>query len=366
MVYNHRTDHSFAPDLEFWRSIENFLIAFPYKTGVTNFIISERFIKYYERRTKESFDVTNEDTDIYGKPLTRKYHLLGPQKVYLEDISNTERMAINPQNIRIEINNIGKIIRFLEKCIKDSERVKKFQHFFESIYQYLVDLLNFNPELEEIRRHGLDDRTNPQFESRKRDFINRNGGIMSKIELLDEFNRICREHYVPFIMFTLYDKCYVVHTTDIFTEKSIQNLPIFLSHPDLQHANELFVEAYHQKNSGNYKECIAKIREGLEAIRDYIYDKYSLTKGTNLHNDMEKLFNNFSSRVFDYTKIPEEDPDKLEKIKDYLRDSVLLTVKFGNFGHHTISNPDLLEENTSYFTLGLIASILPYLNYILK
>ncbi len=163
-----------------------------------------------------------------------------------------------------------------------------------------------------------------------------------------------------------YDKCYVLHTTDIFIEKSIQELPIFLSQPDLQHANELFAEAFNQRNSGNNKECLANIREGLETIRDYIYNKYSLTKGTNLHSDLEKLFNKFSSTVFNYTKIPEEDPEKLKKIADYLRDSVLLAVKFGNFGHHTISNPDLLEGNTSHFTLGLIASILPYLNYILK
>ena len=366
MTYIHKTNHSFTPDLEFWRSIENFLIAFPYKTGVTNFIISERFIKYYERRTKESFDVTDKDTDIYGKSLSLEYHLVGVQKVYLNDIGIMERRAINPQNIRIEINYIGKTIRFLEKCIKDSEKVKKFQHFFECIYQYLLDLLNFNPELEEIRRHGLEDQTTPQFESRKKDFINKNGGILSTQELLDEFNRICREHDVPFIMFTFYNKCYVVHTTDIFIEQSIQNLPIFLSQPDLQPANELFVDAFNQRNSGNYKRCLGKIREGLEAIRDYIYDNYSLTKGTNLHNDMEKLFNNFSSTVFDYTKIPEQDPKKLKKIVDYLRDSVLLAVKFGNFGHHTIKNPNLLEENTSYFTLGLVAAILPYLNYILK
>lgn len=189
---------------------------------------------------------------------------------------------------------------------------------------------------------------------------------MTLKEYLDKFNNVCRIHKVPFIIFPFYDKCYVVHTTDIFIEKVIQDLPIFLSHPDLRHTNKLFVESYRQRNSGNYKECLAKIRDGLEAIRDYIYNKYSLTSGTNLHNDMERLFNSFSSMVFDYTKIPEEDPVKLKKIVDYLRDSVLLAVKFGNFGHHTISNPDLLEDNTSYFTLGLIASILPYLNDILK
>jgi hypothetical protein len=317
-------------------------------------------------KIKESFDITDRETDIYGKPIRRKYHLVGLQKIYLEDIGSIERSAINPQNIRIDINKIGKIIRFLEKNIKDSERVKKFQHFFESIYHYLLELLDFNPELEEIRRHGLEDQSSPQFERRKIDFITTNGGIMSIKELIDEFNRICRKHDVPFIMFTLYDKCYVVHTTDIFIEKSIQNLPIFLSDPDLQHTNELFVEAYSQRNSGNNKECLARIREGLEAIRDYIYNKYSLTKGTNLHNDMERLFDNFSNTVFNYTKIPESDLTKLNKITNYLRDAVLLAVKFGNFGHHKIQDLNLLEDNTSNFALGLIASILPYINYILK
>ena len=50
---------------------------------------------------------------------------------------------------------------------------------------------------------------------------------------------------------------------------------------------------------------------------------------------------------FDYTKIPESDLSKLKIITDYLRDSVLLTVKLGNFGHHTLTNPSLVEKNIS-------------------
>lgn len=81
---------------------------------------------------------------------------------------------------------------------------------------------------------------------------------------------------------------------------------------------------------------------------------------------MEKLFNTYSTTVFDFAKIPETNPIKLNKITGYLRDSILLAVKFGNFGHHPLVNPSLAETNTSYFALGLVASVLPYLYYLLK
>ena len=369
MTYNHKTNFSCTPDLEFWRSMENLLTSFPYRQGSTGYIPSNEFINnFYERQYEEKFDVDNNDNDIYGNPIIRKYiwSASGRQKLYLDEMDEEQKRVIQPRQINKNINAMGKVIRFLSNSISNPDKVYKFQHFLESAFYFLEQIIKLNPELGVISSAGLRDQSHHNYNQRKSEFINRNGGIMSLKEFLDKFNNICRIHKIPFVMFSFYEACYVVHTTDIFVDKAIQDLPIFLSQPDLQHANELFVEAFNQRNSGNNKECLAKIREGLEAIRDYIYNKYSLTKGTNLHNDMERLFNSFSSTVFDYTKIPEEDPDKLIKITDYLRDSVLLAVKFGNFGHHTISNRDLLEDNTSYFTLGLIASILPYLNYILK
>ena len=369
MTYNHRTNHSYTPDLDFWRSIENLFNAFPYRRERTGYIASNEFItNFYERSYEEKFDIGNNDTDIYGNPITRKFiwNISVNQKLYLDEMDEEQRSSIDVRQINKEINPLGKVIKFLSNNISNSDNVYKFQHFLEGTYYFLEEIIKLNPELGVMRSAGLGNKNDPNYERRKSEYLNKNGGLMTLNEYIDKFNEICRIHNVPFIMLTFYDSCYVVHTTDIFIEKALQDLPIFLSQPDLQHANELFVEAFNQRNSNNYKECLAKIREGLEAFRDYIYDKYSFIKGTNLHNDMEKLFNNFSSTVFDYTKIPEEDSDKLEKITNYLRDSVLLAVKFGNFGHHTISNPDLLEKNTSYFTLGLIASILPYLNYILK
>ena len=368
MTYNHRTEHSYTPDVDFWRSLENLLNAFPYRQEKTGYIPSNEFItNFYERRYEEKFDIDNNDVDIYGDPIIRKYiWSRGGQRLYLDEMDEDQRNSIDVRHINKEINSMGKIIKFMSNNISSLDKVYKFQHILESTYYFLDEIIKLNPELGLIRSAGLSDKGRSDYERRKNEFLNKNGGIMTLKEYIDKFNGICRIHKVPFIMLTFYDACYVVHTTDIFIEKAIQDLPIFLSQPELQHANELFVEAYNQRNSGNYKECLAKIREGLESARDYIYDKYSLSKSTNLHNDMEKLFTNFSSTVFDYSRIPEDDPSKLTKIVDYLRDSVLLTVKFGNFGHHTISNPALIEKNTSYFTLGLIASILPYLNHILK
>jgi hypothetical protein len=369
MTYNHKTDHSHTPDLDFWRSMENLLNAFPYKQEKTGYIPSNEFItNFYERRYEEKFDVDNNDVDIYGKPITGKYiwNISGNQRLYLDEMDEDQRNRIEVRRINKEINSMGKIIKFLSNNISEPDKVNKFQHILESTYYFLEEITKLNPELGVIGSAGLGDKSSPNYERKKSEFLSKNGGIMTLKEYTDKFNDICRIHRVPFIMLTFYDACYVVHITDIFIQKAIQDLPIFLSQPDLQHANELFVEAFNQRNAGNYKECLAKIREGLEAIRDYIYNKFSLTKGTNLHNDMKNLFNSFSSTVFDYTKIPEQNPSKLNKIVDYLRDSVLLALKFGNFGHHTISNPNLIENNTSYFTLGLIASILPYLNYILK
>ena len=175
-----------------------------------------------------------------------------------------------------------------------------------------------------------------------------------------------RAHSIPFVMFVFNDNCYVIHTTDIFVEKIIQEIPVFLTNPNLQEANRKFIKAYTLRNEGNHKDCLAKVREGLEFARDYIFNRYGLSKSTSVHLDFEQLFNTHSAMVFDFTKIPEDDSTKLNKIADYLRDSVLLTVKLGNFGHHTLSRPHLLEDNTSIFILGLTASIIPYIIYLLR
>ena len=326
--------------------------------------------KIFERRCEEKFDIDNNDTDIYGKLITRKYiwNINVNQRLYLDEMDDDERRGIEPRQINKEINPIGKLFKFLSNCISDSDKVYKFQHFLEGAYYFLDEIIKFNPELGVMRSAGLSNPNDPNYERRKNEFLNKNGGMMTLKEFLDKFNEICRIHSVPFVMFTFYDECYVVHTTDIFIEKAIQDLPLFLSHQDLRPANELFVEAYREKDSGNDKECLAKVREGIELVRDYIYSRYSSLPTTthSPHYDFKILFDNHSDTVFDFTKIPENDPNKLQIIKDYLRDTILLAVKYGNFGHHTLPNPSLVENNTSYFTLGLIASVLPYILYLLK
>lgn len=369
MTYSHKTDNNYTPDLEFWRSMENLLIAFPYRQGTTGYIPSNELINnFYERRYEEKFDIDNNDTDIYSKPITRKYiwNISVNQRLYLDEMDEDEKRGIEPRQINKEINPMGKVIKFLSNSISNSDKVYKFQHFLESAYYFLEQIIKLNPELGVIRSAGLNNKSHPNYEQKKSKYLNKNGGMMDLKEFLDKFNDIFRTHNVPFVMYTIYDECYVVHTTDIFTEKAILDLPIFLSHPDLKPANQLFVEAYRERASGNDKGCLGKIREGLEAIRDYIYTRYSLTKGRTLSNDMENLFNTHSTIVFDLTKIPESDPIKLKIITKSLKDSVLLAIRFGNFGHHTLTDPSLAEKNTSYFTLGLVASVLPYLFYLLK
>ena len=103
-------------------------------------------------------------------------------------------------------------------------------------------------------------------------------------------------------------------------------------------------------------------------IRDYIFSQYTSLPPptTSPHNDFKILFDNHSSVVFDYSKIPETDLKKLNIITDYLKDVILLAIKFGNFGRHTLTNHRLVEANTSYLALGLVASILPYIFYLLR
>jgi len=366
MSYSHRTNHSFSPDLEFWRSVEIFIEAFPYVQGNKGGLKSDDFLNYYEQKCNESFDIRFNDTDVYGRSLSRAFIWNPSHRSYLDEMGSIQRNNINPTKIQQERNSTGRVVKFLSNSISNPDKVYKFQHFFESAYYYLIDILNLNPDLPIVGQYGLDDRNNPQFQTRWDNFKTANGGLLQATDFINGFNKICRVHNVPFIMFVLNDNCYVVHTTDIFVEKIIQEIPLFLIDPDLSGANNLLIQAYVQRSEGNHKNCLTKMREGLEAIRDYIYNRYNLTKSTSVHNDFGHLFNTHAATVFDFTKIPEDDPIKLKKIVDYIRDTVLLTVKKGNFGPHTLTRPHLLEENTSIFALGLVASVIPYVIYLLQ
>jgi len=366
MSYSHKTKHAFTPSLEFWRSLENFLESFPYKQENTGYLTGNEFINYYERKYDERFDVDYNDTDIYGKHLTRKYIWSTSQRFYLDEMDSTKRISISPEKIQKNYNSTGRLIKFLSNSISNSDTVYKFQHFFECTYYYLNEINKLNPDLQVIKSAGLDDKNHALFPTRWERFKNRNGGLMQASDFSNRFNEICRVHHVPFAMLVFNNSCYVIHTTDIFVEKIIQDLPLFLTDPNLKGANSFFINAYTLRDEGNHKECLAKIREGLEAVRDYIYTRHNLTKSISVHKDLEELFNTHSAVVFDFTKIPEDDSIKLNKIIEYLRDSLLLTVKMGNFGHHTLTRPHLLEESSSIFTLGLVSSILPYIIYLLK
>jgi hypothetical protein len=368
MSYSHKTNHSFSPDLEFWRSIEIFIEAFPYRQGQKRSLTSDEFIIYYEQKYNERFDVDNNELDVYGKPLTREFIWNPSQRIYLDEMDSLQRNNLDSTKIQRELNHIGRILKFLSNSISDPDKVYKFQHFFESAFYYLNDILSLNSDLPLLKQHGLDidNKESLQFQKKWENFKNNNGGLLKLTDFVNGFNKICRVHQIPFIMFVFNDNCYVIHTTDVFIEKIIQEIPLFLTDPDLKDANRSFLQAYTQRSEEKHKDCLAKIREGLEVVRDYIYNRYNLTKSTSVHNDFKQLFNTYSTKVFDFSKIPEDDPNKLKKLVNYVKGSLLLTVKMGNFGHHKLTNPHLLEKNGSIFTLGLVASVIPYILSLLK
>jgi len=337
MTYTHQTDHSFSPEIEFWRPIENLFKNFPFwkgNDGLPEYKYPfEQLKEYYEMKTQDPFDIEKIKRDIYGDPINKKEWSIA--------------------EIRWE-----QLIKYLADCIENKGKVYKFQHFFECVYYFLREINEKNPKNEFVRTYRILKGRGIRYPPIEK--------LIHFEDYIEYFNSACRKYEVPFVMFTQNEECYVVHITDIFIEKVILDLPKFLSHPDLKKANSLFATAYKNKENGVYKDCLGKVREGMESIRDYIYTKFTLTSSGNLHNDMKELFNNHSNIVFDYSKIPESDPKKLKQITDYLRDSLLLAVKFGNFGHHILADPSLAEENTSLFSLGLVASIFPYLFYILK
>jgi len=243
MSYSHRTNQPFSPDLEFWRSVEIFIEAFPYGQGKNSGLRSDEFLIYYEQKCKERLDIQYNDTDVYGKTLSREYIRGHLQRSYLDEMGSIQRLNIDPTKIQRERNSTGRVVKFLSNSVSNPDNVYKFQHFFESAYYYLIGILNLNSDLPIIRQHGLDDKNNSQFQTRWERFKDANGGLLQATDFVSEFNRICRVHNIPFIIFVFNDNCYVVHTTDIFVEKIIQEIPLFLTDPDLSGANRLFIQA---------------------------------------------------------------------------------------------------------------------------
>jgi len=371
LTYSHKTDHSCTPSKEFWRSIEILISSFPFWEGGSIYKPHSELIKFYEVETLEAFDVTNSDQNIYGDLLQERSILKHMRHLPLKEIPAQERKLIKPDKINYRINETGKIIKFLSNHISNPGTVYKFQHFFESMYNYLKEIHNFYPENHEIAIHGLGNKNDANYEKKKaefiRDYVNKEKGLIKLKDYVEYFNSACRKDAVPFVMFEQNYNCYVVHTTDIFIEKIIQNVPLFLNYPNLDQANDYFIKAYHERDKGNYSECLNNIRKGMEEIRNFIYDKFTLSNKTgNLHKDLELIFDTYSNVVFDYNKIPETDHNRLEKITNKLKESVLLSVKLTNIGSHSSSVPNLIEENTTLVVLGLVASIFPYLFYLMK
>lgn len=368
MTYSHSTNHSFNPKIDFWRPIENLFNSFPYWEQWNKYHSKNDFINFYETKTKESFDVYDDDVDIYGKEIIELYIPRGAHNIPLKAIPKEQRKNV-PLGTRI--NHTGKIIKFLSKHISNPDTLHKFLHFFECAYKFLVNIQNFNINNPIIRSHGLIDESDVNYERRKEEFIknyiNNEKGIIKPDYFKDYFNSACRKHRVPFIMFIQNDECYVVHTTDIFVEKAILNTLVFLKNNNLEQANEYFVKAVTWRDKGDFKEILNNLRQAMEDIRDEIYKRYNLgNPSISLHNDLMNLIKDHKDKVFDFSKIPQSDPKELEKIFTKLKESVSLLVKMTNIGSHKSSVPTLIEGNTTLFALGLASTILPYLFYLLK
>lgn len=369
MTYLHSTPHYFDPKIDFWRPIEKLFNGFPYWVNWNKYHSKNDFINYYETETKESFDIFDNDVDIYGNEITELYIPRGTHDIPLKAIPEKQRKDVP---IGTRINHTGKIIKFLSKHISNPDTVYKFQHFLESAYKFIVNIQNIDINNPIIRRHGLIDKKDANFESRKKEFIekyiNNKKGIIRPSDFINFFNSACRKHGIPFAMFTQNDECYVVHITDIFIEKNILDTPIFLNNNNLKQANDYFVKAVTWRDKGNYKESLNNLRQAMEDIRDEIYKRYNLGEPSiSLHNDLLNLFENYKDQVFNnFSKIPQSDPEKLKNIVSKLKENVSLAVKMTNIGSHKSSVPTLIEENTTLFALGLVATIFPYLFYLLK
>ena len=371
MTYEHTTDHSFKPPVDFWRIMENLLKSFPFWSGGNRWKPHEGLIKKYETEKRESFDIDNRDKDIYGDLIQERCILRAMSWVSLKEIPIADHKFIPPEQIHYKINETGKIVRFLSDHISNPETIHKFQRFIENMFSYLKEVHSFKPENQTIREHGLGNKEDANYEKKRNDFIekyiNSEDGLIKLSDFKDYFNSSCRKYNVPFVIFEQKGECYVVHTTDIFVEKKIQNIPLVLSHPDLDQANDYFIRAYNERDNSNYSECLNNVRKGMEEIRDFLYDKYTLpSKSGNLYTDLKAIFITYKDVVFDIAKIPETKEEKIDKIIEHFKNSVLLSVKLTNIGAHSSSVPHLIEENTTLFVLGLIASLVPYILYITK
>ena len=136
MKYSHKTTHSFTPPIEFWRSIENLFLSFPFRKDGNIFKSRDELIKYYEMKTQEVFDIDDEGLDIYGNKFRKEFLKKWNRDILLSDIPKSKKKLISPGNIIVKTNHLGKIIKFLSTNVSNSETVFKFQHFIESIYQY--------------------------------------------------------------------------------------------------------------------------------------------------------------------------------------------------------------------------------------
>ncbi|UCC20414.1 MAG: hypothetical protein JSV62_03755 [Promethearchaeota archaeon] len=151
MTYSHKTNHSFNPSKEFWRTIENLISSFPFWEGGSKWASQSALIQFYEAQTKEAFDVANTDTDIYGNLIQDRYIIENMRNISIKDIPEVDRKSIPSERTSYRVNETGKIIKFLSNHITTTNTVHKFQHFFEAMYKYLKEIHAFTSKRFKIR-----------------------------------------------------------------------------------------------------------------------------------------------------------------------------------------------------------------------
>ena len=102
MTYSHKTNHSFTPPIEFWRPIENLIISFPLWSGGNRWKSHNGLIKFYEMQTHESFDINDNDRDIYGNWLQEAFIFKGLRKTPITNIQSRERQQIPANKIQYQ------------------------------------------------------------------------------------------------------------------------------------------------------------------------------------------------------------------------------------------------------------------------
>ncbi len=60
MTYVHSANHSFKPEIQFWRSLENLFDTFPYWKEWNKYRSKQFLITFFEIETKELFDVKDD------------------------------------------------------------------------------------------------------------------------------------------------------------------------------------------------------------------------------------------------------------------------------------------------------------------